>query len=112
MLFRVSAITLIVAACFAAPDPNQTAPYSWAVHNFNGTCSAETCWAWGFSISSPIGPSGQPAFEANDCSIDSRINEHQRCRGVEMNVPGSVAVQIEGANNFGGLLSVQYTCQQ
>ncbi|KAF2633533.1 hypothetical protein BU25DRAFT_8190 [Macroventuria anomochaeta] len=112
MLAKVSAIVLIAATCIATPTPNKAVPYSWAVHNFNGTCSAATCWAWGFSISSPIGPSDQPAFKAIDCSLDSRINEHQACRDVDINVPGSVAVQIDGASQFGGLLSVQYTFQQ
>lgn len=112
MLSKVSALALLVATCIAAPYPNETTPYSWTVQMFNGTCSAAACWAWGFSVSGSVGPSGQPAFKASDCSIDSRIDGHQRCRGMDVDVPGSVAVQIDGANINGGLLTVQYTFQQ
>jgi hypothetical protein len=112
MLSKASVIALMTAGCVAAPYPNETAPYSWTVNKFNGTCSAATCWAWDFSISGSTGASGQPAFIANDCNVDSRINEYQACKSVEMNVPGSVKVQIEGADWFGGLLSVQHTFQQ
>lgn len=112
MLSKVPAFALLAATCIAAPYPNETVPYSWTVQKFNGTCSAAACWAWGFSISGAFGPSGQPAFKAIDCSIDSRIDGHQQCKGLELDIPGSVAVQMDGANISGGLLTVQYTFRQ
>jgi hypothetical protein len=105
-------LALFTASCVAALYPNETVPYSWNVQKFNGTCSAAACWAWGFSISGAVRPADQPAFKASDCSIDSRIDGHQRCKSFEAGVPGNVAVQIDGANINGGLLTVQYTYQQ
>ncbi|KAF1923799.1 uncharacterized protein M421DRAFT_306116 [Didymella exigua CBS 183.55] len=112
MLPKAFAIALLAATGIAAPYPNETAPYSWTVQKFNGTCSAAACWAWGFSISGAAGRSGQPAFETDGCSIDSRVDGHQQCRGIEVDVPGGVAVQIDSASIIGGLLTVQYTFQQ
>lgn len=112
MSHKFLVLALLVIACNAAPYPNETVPYSWAVQNFNSTCSAATCWAWGFSILGMVRPSGQPSFKASDCSTDSRIDGHQQCRNMDISAPGSVAAQIEGANFNGGLLTVQYTCQQ
>lgn len=112
MLPKVFAFTFLAATCLAAPNPNDTAPYSWNVQNFNGTCSASACWAWDFSISGVLGPSGQSAFKASDCSIDSRVEGHQECRIMEADVPGNVAIQIDDVNINGGLLTVQYTFQQ
>ena len=113
MFSEILTVALVAAGTFVASSPTGLAPYSWTVHNFNGTCSADTCFAWGFSISGLDGPSGQPAFIANDCAVNNRNEpEHQLCRGLEISVPGSVGVQIYGANYYGGLLSVQYTFQQ
>lgn len=112
MPFKVSVLALLAAACSAVPWTNEAAPYSWTVQMFNGTCSAAACWAWGFSISGSVGPSGQPAFKASDCSIDSRIDVDQQCRGIVVSVPGSVAFQIDATSIRGGLLTVQYTYQQ
>lgn len=112
MLSKFVFIALLAAGCSAAPYPNEAAPYSWTVHKFNGTCSAATCWAWGFSISGSTGPSNQTAFIASDCNVDSRIQDHQVCNCVQVDVPSTVEVQIENASLFGGLLSVQYTFQQ
>ncbi|KAF3036719.1 hypothetical protein E8E12_007371 [Didymella heteroderae] len=112
MLSKTFAFALLAATCVAARYPNETNHYSWTVPKFNGTCLAAACWAWGFSISGTMGPAGQPAFKASDCNIDSRIDGHQQCKGVEVDVPGNVAVQIDGPNINGGLLTVQYTYQQ
>ncbi|KAH6642429.1 hypothetical protein C7974DRAFT_102169 [Boeremia exigua] len=95
MLSKVVTIGLLSAAGCTALSSNEIPPYSWAIHNFNGICWTKTCRAWDFSISGSTGQLGQPAFEAYDCGPDSRIDEHQHCEGMEMNVPGSVTVQIE-----------------
>ena len=105
-------ILLLAVGCSAAHFPNETVPYFWTVHKLNGTCSAAACWAWDFSISGSTGPSKQTAFVANDCNVDSRIEDHQACKDLQMDVSGTVKVQIEGASLYGGLLSVQYTFQQ
>jgi hypothetical protein len=109
---KIFLLALLAATCLAAPYPNETIPYSWTVQKFNGTCSAAACWAWGFSISGAVGPSGQPAFKASDCSIDSRIDGHQQCKSLDIGVPGNVAFQIDAAGISGDLLSVRYTYQQ
>lgn len=104
---------LMAAGAATASISNEPTPYTWAVHNFNGTCSAATCFAWDFKISGLGGPSKQPAFVANDCAVNNRNElEYQLCEGVEMSVPGTVGVQIYGTNCSGGLLSVQYIFQQ
>lgn len=109
---KIFVLALFAATCIAAPYPNETAPYSWTIQKFNSTCSAAACWAWGFSISGTVGPSGQPALKASDCSIDSRIDGHQQCKNIEISVPGSVAFQIDSVGISGGLLNVQYMYQQ
>lgn len=103
---------VFLVAIMAASTTLAASPYSWNVHSFNGTCSTTACWAWGFSISGAVGPADQPAFEASGCGVDSRITEPQPCSNMEMDSTGSVAVQIEVASQFGGLLTVQYTFRQ
>ncbi|KAF1364102.1 hypothetical protein EJ07DRAFT_173074 [Lizonia empirigonia] len=103
----------MAAGAVAAFISTEPAPYTWTVHNFNGTCSAAICFAWDFKISGLGGPSKQPAFVANDCAVNNRNElEYQLCKGVEMSVPSTVGVQIYGTNCSGGLLSVQYIFQQ
>lgn len=113
MLLATLSLALVAIGILASSTPTDPAPYTWTVHNFNGTCTASTCFAWSFSISGPVGPLEEPAFVASDCDWNLRNElEYQLCQGVQSSAPSVVGVRIYEPDACGGLLGIEYTFQQ
>jgi hypothetical protein len=110
MLSQISILALLGAAS-AAPT-SCTAPWTWDVTDFSSVCSAATC-RYSFNVSAPVGPSGQPAFDAKFCSGNSVQGGYKSCGVVGIDVPGDVQTQeFNQGIDIGAIIGVQYTFTQ
>jgi hypothetical protein len=110
MLSKIS--TLAFLASSAAALPTDSAPWVWSVKNYTSVCSAATC-RYGFNVSAPIGPSGQPSFDATGCIGTSVQGDYKSCFAVGINAPGDVlSEQFNAGIDVGANVSVRVVFEQ
>ena len=109
MFAKASAVVLFAASASAAALPDQ---YVWHLTGVTSTCTAATC-RYGFDVSGPAGPSGQPPFDATGCIGNSVQGGYKSCSVVGMDVPGDALSQEFNAGiDIGASISVRYTFEQ
>jgi hypothetical protein len=110
MFSKISTLALIAASAVALPT--DTAPWVWSVKNYTSVCSAATC-RYGFNVSAPAGPSGQPSFDATGCIGTSVQGDYKSCIAVGIASPGDVlSEQFNGGINVGANVSVRVVFEQ
>ncbi|KAL6707100.1 hypothetical protein ACN47E_004852 [Coniothyrium glycines] len=111
MLSKIAAFVLLAVGASAAPTSSD-APWTWNIQGFSSVCTAATC-RYSFNASAPIGPSGQPSFDASFCSGNSVQGGYKSCGEVGIDVPGDVQTQeFNHGIDIGASVSVQYTFTQ
>jgi hypothetical protein len=112
MFTKTSAIALLTASASAAVIPANAASWLWHLTGATSTCTAATC-RYGFNVSAPAGPAGEPGFDATGCIGTSVQGEYKSCSVVGLDVPGDVLSQEFNAGiDIGASLSVRYTFEQ
>lgn len=112
MFSKVSALALLTTLAAAGTTSYEPTPWTWQVHSFSSVCTAATC-RYSFSVSGPVGPSGQPSFDASGCVGNSVQGGYKSCAVVGVDVPGDVQTQeFNHGIDIGASISVQYTFQQ
>jgi hypothetical protein len=110
MFSKVSTLTVLAAS--AAALPTNTPSWVWSVKNYTSVCSAATC-RYGFNVSAPAGPSGQPAFDATGCVGTSVQGDYKSCFAVEIDAPGDVlSEQFNAGIDVGATESVRVVFEQ
>jgi hypothetical protein len=112
MCSKISLLALLAASASAAAVPSTSAPRLWHVTGATSVCTAATC-RYGFNVSAPAGPSGEPPFTATGCYGTSVQGDYKSCATVSVDVPGDVLAQEFNAGiDIGAILSVRYTFEQ
>jgi hypothetical protein len=113
MLSNITPLFLVAAAAFVTASPTPVGPvtdgWAWDVTRFTSTCTAATC-RYDFNISGPVGPGGQPSFDAYGCDGTSVQGDYKGCSTVGLDVPGNVLAREYSLGMHGSaIISVQYT---
>lgn len=108
MFYRISALAFLAAS--AAALPTDIAPWVWNVKNYTSVCSAATC-RYGFNVSAPTGPSGQPSFYATGCMGTSVQGDYKSCFAVGIDASGDVLSEQFNAGS-GANVSVRVVFEQ
>jgi hypothetical protein len=110
MLSKISALALLATSASAAAVPTYpSAPWVWSVTDYTSTCTAATC-RYGLKVSAPVGPSGEPSFDATGCIGTSVQGDYKSCTVVGVDVPGDVLTeQFNHGIDIGASVSVRFT---
>lgn len=110
MFSNIPALALLIASASAAAVPYYpTASWVWSVSDYTSTCTASEC-RYGLKVSAPVGPSGEPAFDATGCIGNSVQGDYKSCAVVGIDVPGDVLTeQFNHGIDVGASLSVRVT---
>ncbi|KAF2826114.1 hypothetical protein CC86DRAFT_292442 [Ophiobolus disseminans] len=112
MFTKVSALAFLAASASAAAIPSEAAPWLWHLTGATSICTAATC-RYGFNISAPAGPAGEPSFTATGCIGTSVQGVYKSCAVVGLDVPGDVLSQeFNHGVDIGAGLSVRYTFEK
>ncbi|EMD59137.1 hypothetical protein COCSADRAFT_101937 [Bipolaris sorokiniana ND90Pr] len=112
MFSKIASFALLAAAGASAAAVPSTAPWTWQVTDFSSVCTAAIC-RYSFNVSAPVGPSGQPAFDAEFCSGTSVQGGFKSCGVVGVDVPGDVQTQeFNQGRDIGAIISVKYSFKQ
>ncbi|KAH7073780.1 hypothetical protein BKA63DRAFT_40506 [Paraphoma chrysanthemicola] len=112
MFMKTATLAFLAASASAAAIPATTAPWLWHLTGATSVCTAATC-RYGFNVSAPAGPNGEPSFDATGCSGTSVQGDYKSCSVVGLDVPGDVLSQEFNAGiDIGASLSVRYTFVQ
>jgi hypothetical protein len=112
MFTKISALAFLATSVSAAAVPSNSGPWLWHLTGATSTCTAATC-RYGFNVSAPAGPAGEPPFTATGCIGTSVQGDYKSCSVVGVDVPGDVLSQeFNYGIDIGASLSVRYTFEQ